>query len=76
MPKTFLTWKNTINFNRYITTIETGIVRSGYSSYLTTKYKEIKKSDFFLKMRLHIEHYFDFFAQKSSVFLPQKFPKS
>ena len=22
-----------------------------------------KKSDFFLKMRLHIEHYFDFFAQ-------------
>ena len=35
-----------------------------------------KKSDFFLKMRLHIEHYFDFFAQLSSVFLHQKFPKS
>ena len=35
-----------------------------------------KKSDFFLKMRLHIEHYFDFFAQLSSFFVHQKFPKS
>ena len=27
-------------------------------------------------MRLHIEHYFDFFAHKYSVFLHHKFPKS
>ena len=33
-----------------------------------------KKSYFFLKMCLHIN--FDFFAQKSSVFLNQKFPNS